>query len=255
MAQILEKELPLKPVNTVSPVPLYQQVEKDLRRLIYRGKIQPGSPLPTEHELSQEYQVSRHTIRQALARLEADDLIHRGVGRGTIVKHRKNLSTLSVARSFTQEMHKRGLTADSRILKKYKSVVGKRLQSVLPDDQGASCMKLKRLRLADGQPVCLQHSTVLTTHCPDLMHHSFEQNSLYKILSDHYQLYITDISYSLSAQLASSEIADLLQISHGDPVLAVSTTAFLKDGSAMEHSESFYRADMYQYTISHHLTE
>ena len=66
-----------------SRVPLYHQIEKDLRRLIIEGKIPVEAILPPEKALGEAYNVGRHTIRMALSRLAADGLISRRAGHGT----------------------------------------------------------------------------------------------------------------------------------------------------------------------------
>ncbi len=243
----------IQPTDPTSPIPLYFQVENDLRRLIYEEGLQPGETVPPEHELARAYQVSRHTIRQALARLEADDLISRGAGRGTTVKPRKNLTKLSVARSFTTEMEALGYTTRSDIIEMSEDVVLESPVEALQKYAGAACLNLTRLRFANDEPVCIQYSTILTDKCPDLAEHNFATRSLYEVLSETYQLYISEIQYGLSAQLADRVMAELLHIDKNTPLLVVSTTALLENGDVMEHSESFYRADRYQYSITHQL--
>lgn len=248
-----DENLEIKPVNPGSPIPLYFQVENDLRRLIYEEKLKAGAAVPPEHELSKAYQVSRHTIRQALSRIEADDLISRGAGRGTIVKHRTNLTMLSVARSFTTEMETQGYTTRSKILDISAGVIGDSPLPALERYAGSPCLNLSRLRFADDEPVCLQYSTIITTECADLIKHDFEKESLYQVLSEHYKLYIKELHYSLSAQLADKLVAEHLDIEKDAPVLAVSTTAISNEGKVLEYAESYYRADKYQYSISHQL--
>ena len=247
------KDLEIKPANPDSPVPLYFQVENDLRRLIYEQVLPAGSIIPPEHELSKAYQVSRHTIRQALSRIEADDLISRGAGRGTIVKPRQHLTLLSMARSFTAEMEARGYKTHSHILDKTAGIVGDSPVSALEDYAGAPCLTLTRLRFADNEPVCLQYTTVITSRCPDLIEHDFTATSLYKVLSEHYQLYIAAFTYSLSALPADKMLAKQLDIEKDTPVLSVSTTARLDNQQIMEHTESYYREDKYKYVVAHQL--
>lgn len=248
------ESLPIQPADTQSPIPLYFQVEQDLRRLIYEEVLPPGSVVPPEHELSKAYQVSRHTIRQALGRIESDDLIERGAGRGTIVKPRKNLTSLSVARSFTTEMEALGYTTRSEILEKATGRIDASQHALLSSYVGAPSLNLTRLRFADDEPVCLQYSTILTTQCKGLGKHNFAAASLYKVLSERYKLYIKHIQYGLSAQLANKNVAGLLKVKLGDPLLAVTTTAYLDEGAIIEYSESLYRADRYEYSIVHQLS-
>ncbi len=68
-------------------VPLYLQLRTLLQQRIASGEWGPGAMLPAEHVLCAEYGVSRGTLRQALADLEAVGLLRREQGRGTFVTH------------------------------------------------------------------------------------------------------------------------------------------------------------------------
>ncbi|MBO0767873.1 MAG: GntR family transcriptional regulator, partial [Solirubrobacterales bacterium] len=69
-----------------------------LRQEITSGKLAPGAELPSETELSQRFEVSRGTVRQALGALRSEGLIAGGRGRRALV----NRPTLS--QSFEQHV-------------------------------------------------------------------------------------------------------------------------------------------------------
>lgn len=73
--------------------PLYQQIYNDLERAIQTGKFPPGSQLPTEKELSAEYQVSRITSKRALTELELAGHIYRVRGKGSFVQEKTEIHT------------------------------------------------------------------------------------------------------------------------------------------------------------------
>ena len=64
---------------------LHRQLTTDLRERILDGRLLAGTRLPADHELAAEYQLSRDTVRQALALLADEGLIERVQGRGTFV--------------------------------------------------------------------------------------------------------------------------------------------------------------------------
>ena len=66
-----------------SPLPLWAQVLADLRARLARGEF--TGRFPGDEELRDTYGVSRHTVREAVRRLQAEGVIERGRGRGTFV--------------------------------------------------------------------------------------------------------------------------------------------------------------------------
>lgn len=246
----LAELLPLTAVDTTSDVPLYQQVEVDLRRLIREGAFDADRPLPTELELSKEYGVGRQTMRQALARLVADDLIERQAGRGTFIKPQVNRSDFYLDRSFTRQMADMGLVAEAQVLSQSVGVIDDTMPAPLVPHQDESYLNLTRLRLGDGQPIGLQITRVVLTKCPGLEKLDFNEVTLYRTLGNDYQLIIDRIDHRISATAADDLQAGMLQVAVGAPLLVVHTTAFLLDGDVIENTTSYYRADKYEYHTS-----
>lgn len=65
----------------MSDTPLWEELYNELRRQITIGVLPPGASVPRELQLAEEHSLSRTTVRQALARLQADGLITQGQGR------------------------------------------------------------------------------------------------------------------------------------------------------------------------------
>lgn len=66
-------------------VPLYVKIKEYLLREIREGELKPDDQLPSEKALSEQFQVSRITVRRALAELEEESAIYRRPGKGTFV--------------------------------------------------------------------------------------------------------------------------------------------------------------------------
>ena len=101
MTQINIKDLPLKPADSQSPIPLYYQISLDLQQLIKDQTIPPGATLPPEIEISQAYGVGRQTVRKAIARLVDSNLVERFAGRGTFVRDQNKRASFHLDRSFS----------------------------------------------------------------------------------------------------------------------------------------------------------
>jgi GntR family transcriptional regulator len=109
--------LGITPVDPQSPIPLYHQVNSDLKRIIRSGKLLPGEMLPPEIELSKAYGVGRQTIREAISRLVDENLLERYAGRGTFVCAQTDRQKFYLDRSFTQQMAEMDMTAHSKVLR------------------------------------------------------------------------------------------------------------------------------------------
>ena len=68
--------------------PKYYQLMTDLKEKVTKGEIRPGDKLPSENELSAAYQISRQTVRKALAVLDSEGYIYAEHGRGTFCRER-----------------------------------------------------------------------------------------------------------------------------------------------------------------------
>lgn len=237
----------MTPVDPDSPVPLYHQIENDLRRLISSGKIPPGATMPPELELCQVYRVGRHTMRMALSRLAADDLISRRAGKGTVVKPQTGRMKFFLDRSFTRQMIEMGREPRSVVLEAVFSEIEERYPEVFRDKIGMNCLRLVRLRFGDNEPIGIQATIILTELCPGLEQYDFNQESLYDVLARDYHLIITKIHHIVSATTADELQADLLQVDEGEPLLVVNTAAYLDNDQVVEHTQSHYRADKYEY--------
>ncbi|GGP35952.1 GntR family transcriptional regulator [Saccharothrix coeruleofusca] len=69
-----------------SPKPLYQQLADSLRAKIISGELSPGSQLPTEKDLCEEFATARQTVRHGLAVLVNEGLISPARPRGYFVR-------------------------------------------------------------------------------------------------------------------------------------------------------------------------
>ena len=73
-------------LEPVKKTRLYEDISKEILRLMKNGSLKPGDKLPPERELSEQLQVSRTVIREALRSLEAQGYLESKVGGGTFVR-------------------------------------------------------------------------------------------------------------------------------------------------------------------------
>ena len=73
------------PIEAISSKRLYRQIADQLAELVRKGEFKPGDRLPSERDLSQQFSVSRASVREALIALEIDGLVDVRVGLGVFV--------------------------------------------------------------------------------------------------------------------------------------------------------------------------
>jgi GntR family transcriptional regulator of arabinose operon len=67
------------------PIPKYVQLKQEIMGWLHAGKVMPNERMPTEHEIAEQFTLSRQTVRQALGELEQEGLLYRVQGSGTFV--------------------------------------------------------------------------------------------------------------------------------------------------------------------------
>ena len=228
-------------------VPRYYEIEQALRGRI--ASLKPGDTLPSDAELCSEFGVSRMTARNAMARLATEGIVRRIPGRGTFVAERPVHRQAGSLISFTDEMRRRGRRPTSRVLSRElrDSTPAERERLDLDDD--AQVVLLRRLRLADEEPVAVEEAVFDGGLGPVLLEADLEQGSLFQVLVSAGRV-PTAGNASLTAQPATAADARALGVSRGSPLLVERRLIFDQAGRPLESTESRYAGDRYVLDVS-----
>lgn len=231
-------------------LPLYQQLQRGLRRAIEMKLLAPEDALPPERDLAEEFAVSRITVRKALDGLVSEGLLTRRQGSGTFVASRveKSFSKLS---SFTEDMTSRGKSPHSVWLKKSQGVVSPEEAMATGFAPGTPVYHFNRLRYADDTPMSLEFCTLPTFVLPSI---DAVQASLYDAL-DKAGYRPQRALQRLRAVLLTAQQTELLHGKEGDAGLLVERRGFLGDGRIIEFSQSFYCGDTYDFVAELNASE
>lgn len=222
--------------------PLYQKLQQALREAIQNRVLAPDEALPPERDLAEEFDVSRITVRKALDGLVAEGLLTRRQGAGTFVTSRveKNFSKLT---SFSEDMISRGRTPRSEWLNRAEAGATPEESMVLGLSPGSRVYRFHRIRFADEEPMALEYSTVPGFSLPSA---EAVGASLYEALAAAGNRPVRALQ-RLRAVLFTAEQATLLDLRAGAPGLLIERRGFLKDGRAVEFTQSYYRGDAYDF--------
>ncbi|HEY0683725.1 MAG TPA: GntR family transcriptional regulator [Steroidobacter sp.] len=232
----------LQPLDEASSLPLYQQLQRKLRLAIENRVLGADDALPPERDLAEELNVSRITVRKAIDGLVEEGLLIRKQGSGTFVTNRveKNFAKLT---SFSEDMRARGRKPRSVWLDRAAGAVTPGESLTLRSSPGTPVFRFSRIRYADDAPMALEYATVLADCLPSV---ESVETSLYEALERTGNRPVRALQ-RLRAVLLTAEQAQLLKAQEKDAGLLVERVGFLKDGRAVEFSQSFYRGDIYDF--------
>lgn len=237
-------------IDKDSPIPIYYQLEERIRQLIETNELKPGDVLPSERAFTEKYNISRMTVRQAINNLVSEGLLYRQKGKGTFVAAKKFEQDLSGLTSFSEDMKSRGLTPSNKLLS-FKTISGNtQLSTILKLNAADTIYEIKRIRLANDEPVALE-----TVYTPKkIVGEMMEQDvttSFYHHLENKLQLQIGYGTQSIEAALCNDDEIKHLQIKAGYPILLMKRISYLRDDSEtpVEYVKSAYRADKYSFHL------
>jgi GntR family transcriptional regulator len=214
---------------------------RDYLYVMATHELQPGDPVPSERELCDRFGVSRMTVRQAVDALAVQGLLQRVQGSGTFVARPKVDLQVRLT-SFSEEMRRRGMTPSVRNLRAEEIPASSGVARALELSTGDPVVHLHQLRLADDEPMSVEHTWLPAVLVPGLLDDG-PPASLYVAL-ERRGILPTWGEDSVDAGDADPEEARLLGIPSGRSVLRIARRAFNADVS-VEYSRSVYRSDRY----------
>lgn len=227
--------------------PLWVQLRDGLLARIADGGMPPHSRLPSEAELCAEFGVSRTVVREALNQLVVDGRVYKVQGKGSFVADTREAqdfvgSNISFSRDF--------LGRDDAVLR---IVLSQRLRA--PTDHEAEMLKLgprekvvefDRLLMVDGVPRLIVYTQLRATDVPGFTELHMHDKSLYATLSQRYGLTIREAERWIEAVSAREDIAAMLRVPEGTPILRIESVSTGTNSVPVEHYIAYYRSDKAQ---------
>lgn len=206
--------------------PKWQQVLDDLEGRLASGDIEQR--FPTDRELVEHYDVSRHTVREAVRRLKARGVIERERGRGSIVRRPELVQRLGTLYSLFQAVEAQGLTQTSEVV----------ARDLRPDSQAAAKLgvdpdtelfHLERIRNADGRPLALDTVWLPPDLGQPLLEVDFSRTALYDELEARVGMRPTAGHETIKPLVPDQDLRELLEIEDDEAVLRIQRTSTIDD--------------------------
>ncbi|MBW4803740.1 GntR family transcriptional regulator [Loigolactobacillus coryniformis] len=228
---------------------LYAQLAEKLKTVI-QTELNPGDKMLSERQIVAQFQVSRNTVRQALSQLETLGYVQRIHGKGTFVAQTaQQLTILGEYYSFTEQMKALGRKPKTQLLT-YEIVnpsfdVLKALQ--LPAN--AAAIYLKRLRLADGIPLMLEHTYLPAQKFSGLTADKVAHRPLYELFRTEFNEAFHFADESISATVLNEEDATFLVVPTGSAGMHLKRTTYDQKNNIIEYTISVARSDQFIYKV------
>lgn len=230
--------------------PLWEQTADFIRERIENGTYAPGARLPPERELCVALDISRVTLRKALASLVDRDTLSASHGRGWYVATADSQRPPTgewpnSLESFTETAERMGLTADSVVIEQRVSPANFDEAEELSVAPGTPLLRLSRVRRLDGVPIAVDHTRLPAHLIADLAELDFSTGSLYATL-DASGVEIIRAEATIEARDAAPETAAHLGIEVSRPVLVMRQLAYDARDRPLLTSVIEYSADRYR---------
>jgi len=204
-----------------------------------------GDAIPSERQLGIDLGVSRLTVRAALDELVREGYLVRRRGAGTFVAEPKVAKGIDIT-SFSDDMRARGLTPESRTLDLHVEMAGARLGRILHVSPSEEIISVKRLRLADGEPMAIELLHTRSSLVPGLTGADLERNSFYDLLADRYGISIVGGTQTVEPTVTNEEESGALGVPLHSPALLFERVTRASTGDIVEFTSSTYRGDRYR---------
>ncbi|MFN0072210.1 MAG: GntR family transcriptional regulator [Chloroflexota bacterium] len=197
------------------PVPLYYQLQQQLRQAILDGRLAPGASLPPEPDLAISASVSRFTVRQAVEQLVREGLVRRERGRGTFVSDLADSAHGINGFQFAHAVDRDPKGVSIRVLQSRIVPAPDVLRQLLPQGTLWEAHEISRIHESRQQPMALETMHVPTALIQDSRTLDLQAVRLQPMLEQQCGVRISHAEESLRAVIVSGETARLLDLKEG----------------------------------------
>ncbi|MEA3119111.1 MAG: GntR family transcriptional regulator [Paraburkholderia sp.] len=233
-----------------SAVPLYSQIREQLRAEIDQEILRSGQQLPPESALMKRYQVSRITVRQALAQLQADGLVFKVPGKGTFVSLRNVTQDINRLEGFAEAMERQGRGTANKVLShtviKSEQAVAEKL-GIAP---GSYVTEIRRVRFVDEQPVSLD-ITYLSVEIGEYLRgtEALAHRDIFSILEEDMNIRLRYADLEIVAISPDEETQRILEMKEASPLLKIERLTHNDQNEPVDFEYLYVRTDYLHYGL------
>jgi len=230
-------------------IPVYVQIREQLREEITSGALKRGEQLPAEHELAARFNVSRMTLRQSIEDLVNEGLLYRRHGVGTFVAFPHLQRDHTRLTSFFDKAAEEGIKVRASLLALEVIPAKPPVAKALDLTPSSQVIRVKTLRYANNVPITVHDAHLPHNLFAGILTEDFEAHHLWDLF-EKCGYKVKRAIQRLEAREADKELARLMKIREGAPILFKERTVYATDGTPVEFTYCYNRGDLYSLTVA-----
>lgn len=251
--------LPASPTSTppaaerrAAAPPLYQQLVAALREEILKGVYVVGDKLPSEDELAARFQVSRHTVREALRHLRTDGLVSSRRGAGTTIERpgaaQPYVHEVASLSDLIQYAASTRYSVDSSAMVQADAA----LAALVGGEVGQTWFRLEGFRYAEGAqpPVCWTQVFLHPDYAGVSRLVGRRGGAVYELMEDLYGVRVGEVTQVIKSRPLPRHVAEGLQAPPDATAIEVTRTYRLTSGKVAEVAVNYYPAERFTFAMT-----
>lgn len=223
--------------------PIYIQIKDVLIEKINSGELKSGNQLPSEREISETYNISRMTARNALTQLVDLGYAYRVKGKGTFVRFPNFERDFVKLSGFSQMLRSKGIKPSNKVVKSDIIEADKKIASLLETTIGTKVYEIVRVRYGDNIALALEYSYLPVSIFDNLFEYDFENNSLYKVIEDIYKHKLKFSKQWIKITTLYKDEARMLDVIEHTPAFLLESISYDMDERVVEATRSLNIGD------------
>lgn len=236
-------------LNTESSIPLYKQLYNLLTEQISKGLLKPGEKIPSEGQLGELYNISRVTVRAAIALMVKEGILIKRHGKGTYVAMPIFVES-KAGGSFTKSCLQNNVVPHTEVLSVDTVPCPSVAAGYLKLEEGMPIHRIRRIRYTDKTPVI--YEVDYFREADDyILRGDFENMLMSDIIFSHTGLNVQQFEDVFDINPASKEQSKMLKCTAGTPLLTVHQIVMTTNRQILYYNEQYILTDRYKYAINY----
>lgn len=204
---------------------VYEQAHQGILKLIDQRNYMAGDRIPSERDLSERLGVHRMTVRKAIDKLVREGALERRGTSGTYIPAPVIMRPVSAhlfSHSISEIVRNCGGQPGSKLLFFEQRDASLRVADKLKVEAGDPLIVIKRLRIVDDLPFCVETIWLPSSRVPGLAADDlYGDSSLYALLEERYGIKTKNGTTTISASPTSAQDAEILGLKRGESALVI----------------------------------